>query len=100
MFGDDDSEPNREVALLLALEFCKLDMPLLLSQKLALLDFESRKDAAQACFDPFPSVYISFGKILSSKNRPNQLCKPVWHTCQSRTLSHWLPINEIGWAYC
>ena len=33
--------------MLLALEACKLDLPMLLCQKLALLDFESRKDAAQ-----------------------------------------------------
>ena len=77
MFGDDDSEPNREAALLLALEFCKLDMPLLLSQKLALLDFESRKDAAQACYFAFlGGIYF----ILESS---------------PSTLSDWQSLHEI-----
>ena len=47
IFGDGENEPNREGALMLSMESCKLDLPLLLAQKLALLDFESRKDAAQ-----------------------------------------------------
>ena len=47
IFGDGEADPNRENALLLSLECCKLDLPLLISRKLSLLDFESRKDAAQ-----------------------------------------------------
>lgn len=43
-------EPSKDNAVLLALEACKLDLPILLCQKLALLDFESRKDAAQVSF--------------------------------------------------
>lgn len=51
VYGDVDIEPNREGALLTCLECCKMDLPLLISQKLALLDFESRKNAAQVGFE-------------------------------------------------
>ena len=49
MFGDGDTEPSKESAVLLCWEACKLGLPLVLAQKLSLLDFETRKDAAQAC---------------------------------------------------
>lgn len=38
---------RRDLATQLAYEACKYDLPLLLVQKLPLLEFESRKDAAQ-----------------------------------------------------
>ena len=47
MFGDGDAEPSKEAAVLLCWEACKVGLPLLLASKLALLDFETRKDAAQ-----------------------------------------------------
>eukprot|EP00884_Botryococcus_braunii_P018868 jgi/Botrbrau1/5665/Bobra.0071s0010.2 len=39
----------REQALMLCLESCKLGFPMLIVNKLPLLDFESRKDASQVC---------------------------------------------------
>ena len=48
MFGDGDIEPSKDNAMLLVEEACSLDLPMQLCQKLARLDFESRKDAAQA----------------------------------------------------
>ncbi len=47
MFGDGDAEPSKESAVLLCWEACKVGLPLLLATKLSLLDFETRKDAAQ-----------------------------------------------------
>ena len=47
IYGDGEVEPSKDNAVMLAVEACKLDLPMLLCQKLALLDFESRKDAAQ-----------------------------------------------------
>ena len=49
IYGDGEVEASKDNALMLALEACKHDLPLLLCQKLALLDFEARKDAAQVC---------------------------------------------------
>lgn len=49
IYGDGEVEASKDNALLLALEACKLNLPMLLCQKLALLDFEARKDAAQVC---------------------------------------------------
>lgn len=49
IFGEGDLEPNRDAALLVSMECCKYDFPHLVAAKLALLDFESRKDAAQIC---------------------------------------------------
>ena len=48
LFGDGDIEPSKDNAMLLVDEACGLDLPMQLCQKLARLDFESRKDAAQA----------------------------------------------------
>lgn len=47
MYGDGDAEPSKESAVLLCWEACKVGLPLLLANKLSLLDFETRKDAAQ-----------------------------------------------------
>ncbi len=47
IFGEGDLEPNRDTALVVSMECCKYDFPQLVAAKLALLDFESRKDAAQ-----------------------------------------------------
>ena len=47
IFGEGELEPNRDAALLVSIECCKYDFPQLVAAKLALLDFESRKDAAQ-----------------------------------------------------
>jgi hypothetical protein len=47
IFGEGELEPNRDSALLVSMECCKYDFPHLVAAKLALLDFESRKDAAQ-----------------------------------------------------
>ena len=52
MFGDGDIEPSKDNAMVLVEEACGLDLPMQLCQKLARLDFESRKDAAQASADP------------------------------------------------
>ena len=57
IFGDGELEPNRDAAHMVAIECCKMDFPLLVCQKLAFLDFESRKDAAQV-------------KTLSSLQKP------------------------------
>lgn len=48
MYGDGEVEPSKDTAVLLCWEACKVGLPLLLAQKLSLLDFETRKDAAQA----------------------------------------------------
>ena len=56
MFGDGDAEPSKESAVLLCWEACKLGLPLVLAQKLSLLDFETRKDAAQVPFWDLISV--------------------------------------------
>ena len=48
MFGDGDAEPSKDHAVLLCWEACKVGLPLVLAHKLNLLDFETRKDAAQA----------------------------------------------------
>ena len=47
LFGDGELEPSKDNAMLLVEESCGLDLPMQLCQKLALLDFEARKDAAQ-----------------------------------------------------
>lgn len=47
IFGDGEVQPNKENAVLLSMECCKHDLPTLIAQKLSLLNFESRKDAAQ-----------------------------------------------------
>ncbi|EIE24810.1 Degreening-related dee76 protein [Coccomyxa subellipsoidea C-169] len=49
MYGDGEIEPSKETAVLLCWEACKVGLPLVLAQKLSLLDFETRKDAAQVC---------------------------------------------------
>ncbi|KAK9814446.1 hypothetical protein WJX72_006019 [[Myrmecia] bisecta] len=46
LFGENDQDPNREMAVMLVYEACKTELPYLLVQKLALLEFEARKDAA------------------------------------------------------
>ena len=48
IFGDGEVEPSKENAVFICLEGCKCSLPKLLAMKLALLDFEARKDAAQA----------------------------------------------------
>lgn len=48
IFGDGEVEPSKENAVFICLEGCKCGLPKLLAMKLALLDFEARKDAAQA----------------------------------------------------
>lgn len=48
IFGDGEVEPSKENAVFICLEACKCGLPKLLAMKLALLDFEARKDAAQA----------------------------------------------------
>lgn len=53
IFGDGDLEPNRDAAHMVALECCKMDFPTLVCHKLSFLDFESRKDAAQASLADF-----------------------------------------------
>jgi len=47
MFGDGEAEPSKDHAVLLCWEACKMGLPLVLAHKLTLLDFETRKDAAQ-----------------------------------------------------
>ena len=47
MFGDGEAEPSKDNAVLLCWEACKVGLPLVLAHKLTLLDFETRKDAAQ-----------------------------------------------------
>ena len=47
MFGDGEAEPSKDHAVLLCWEACKVGLPLVLAHKLTLLDFETRKDAAQ-----------------------------------------------------
>ena len=47
MFGDGEAEPSKDHAVLLCWEACKVGLPLVLANKLTLLDFETRKDAAQ-----------------------------------------------------
>ncbi|CAL5226800.1 g9661 [Coccomyxa viridis] len=49
MFGDGEAEPSKDHAVLLCWEACKVGLPLVLAHKLNLLDFETRKDAAQVC---------------------------------------------------
>ena len=66
IYGDVDIEPNREGAMLLCLECCKLDLPLLISEKLALLDFESRKDAAQVWT---AHIVYKYSKLYCSNNQ-------------------------------
>ena len=50
MFGDGEAEPSKDHAVLLCWEACKVGLPLVLAHKLNLLDFETRKDAAQVIF--------------------------------------------------
>ena len=52
IFGEGEVEPSKENAVFICLEGCKSGLPKLLAMKMALLDFEARKDAAQAraCF--------------------------------------------------
>lgn len=50
MFGDGEAEPSKDHAVLLCWEACKVGLPLVLAHKLNLLDFETRKDAAQVTF--------------------------------------------------
>ena len=52
LFGEGELEPSKDNAMLLVEESCSLDLPLQLCQKLALLDFEARKDAAQVMSAP------------------------------------------------
>lgn len=57
MYGDGEIEPSKETAVLLCWEACKVGLPLVLAQKLSLLDFETRKDAAQVwTIDPALSM--------------------------------------------
>ena len=63
IFGDGELEPNRDAAHMVAIECCKMDFPLLVCQKLAYLDFESRKDAAQVkTLSSLTSLEL-FGKV-------------------------------------
>ncbi|KAK9818819.1 hypothetical protein WJX74_005590 [Apatococcus lobatus] len=48
-FGEGDIEPSKEHAIELARQACRSNFLSQVVQKLALLDFESRKDAAQVC---------------------------------------------------
>ena len=67
MFGDGDVEPSKESAVLLCWEACKLGLPLVLTHKLSLLDFETRKDAAQArrCCSGFVELTVSWGFFVT-----------------------------------
>jgi calcium binding protein 39 len=47
LFGDDGYDPTKDAVINLALEVVKTDFLLLLVQRLSLLSFEARKDAAQ-----------------------------------------------------
>ena len=49
IFGDGEVEPSKDTAVSICVETCRCGLPKLLANKLALLDFEARKDAAQAC---------------------------------------------------
>ena len=68
IYGDGEVEPSKDSAVLLALEACKLDLPMLLCQKLALLDFESRKDAAQV------RIGACCALMLCTCRHPARLC--------------------------
>lgn len=48
IFGDGEVEPSKDTAVCICVETCRCGLPKLLANKLALLDFEARKDAAQA----------------------------------------------------
>ncbi len=48
IFGDGETEPSKDTAVSICHETCRCGLPSLLANKLALLDFEARKDAAQA----------------------------------------------------
>ena len=60
IFGDGETEPSKDTAVSICLETCRCGLPTLLANKLALLDFEARKDAAQArarlCSLPHPPL--------------------------------------------
>lgn len=47
LFGDDGHEPTKENVIALAIEACKTDLLQLLVKHLNVLEFETRKDAAQ-----------------------------------------------------
>lgn len=47
LFGDEGHEPTKDAVITLALEVVKTDFLLLVVQRLSILGFEARKDAAQ-----------------------------------------------------
>ena len=50
LFAEHPTDQTRDYAVAAGYEACKFDLPLLLAQKIVLLDFEARKDSAQvAC---------------------------------------------------
>lgn len=47
LFAEHPTDQTRDYAVAAGYEACKFDLPLLLAQKIVLLDFEARKDSAQ-----------------------------------------------------
>lgn len=64
MFGDGDIEPSKDHAVLMCWEACKVGLPLVLANKLTLLDFETRKDAAQVGTYKHHMYVLKFGPML------------------------------------
>lgn len=61
LFGDEGHDPTKDAVITLALEVVKTDFLLLVVQRLSLLGFEARKDAAQV-----------FGAVVRIKDQQEQ----------------------------
>lgn len=95
MYGDGDVEPSKETAVLLCWEACKVGLPLVLAQKLALLDFETRKDAAQVWA---PAVHLGDTLRLCMLNmlQPNsEYQQKLFHVCLYSSFMR-LPVFKAG----
>ena len=91
IFGDGEVEPSKENAVFICLEVCKCGLPKLLAMKLALLDFEARKDAAQARAHLHTQMmYLGFHLATALRLLP---CKAA--LCTRHLIVHQQPCIEL-----
>ena len=96
MFGDGEAEPSKDHAVLLCWEACKVGLPLVLAHKLTLLDFETRKDAAQVnMVDTSPPSGLQMF-LLQQQQKNLPVCCGCCFLLQIQTVAHALQLDDCA----
>ena len=96
LYAEHHTHQTRDYAVAAGYEACKFDLPLLLAQKIVLLDFEARKDSAQVAAQGGWSANVA-GSAASLVCRPAH----IPHACLVRPCQHRPPWAQdmCFWLY-